>query len=219
MDQYSYRIEEIPKMLFTELVLAYAISDDNFFKKEINRRLEFCGFEEQMMSQLITYELEILKATKRNFTDLLVNKKWWLDPSFIYSNRKLLPLPLEKYLLYYNGKMSENALTSSEIISIYDEANFILANNIKVSDEIISECTILSSGESKKNLKDEFIHRVDYIYERELGVKYNPEVYKKVMRFFINESHILFINKYNYDIEECLKWQPYTSEFFKYFDY
>ena len=74
MKQYNYRIKEIPKMLFTELVLAYAICNKENFYSEITRRLEFCGFEPKMIKQLITYELEILKRTNKQFDRLLIIK-------------------------------------------------------------------------------------------------------------------------------------------------
>ena len=221
MNLCLYDKNDIKKMLFSELVLATIINDDNkVFYDELKKRLVFCGFNDEMMRQLIAYELEIFRVTKKKFKDYFINKKWWLD----YLNKdslenKVLPLELEKYLLYYNGEMSPYALTNSEIVSIYDEVNFILANdNGVISEDIKKECEVIASPYSKKNLKDEFIHRIEYIYKRELNIDFSKEIYNQAMRFFINESHILFLNKYNYGKNEYL-WLPYSTDYFKYHNY
>ena len=210
----KYNTKEINKMLFTELVLAYVTTENKEFYNEIVRRLKFCDFEDKMIRELIAYELEILKTTHKTFDDLLINKKWWLADLQKYNKEKLLPLPLEQYILYYQGEISKNALTNSELVSINDEANFIRANRENFQDNIIKEAWKLNASESKTNLRDEFIHRIDYIYQRELGIKYNKEIFNKAMRFFINESHIIFINKYSYEHMDQVSWKPYSNEYY-----
>lgn len=217
MGNYKYSETEINKMLFTELVIASADNEDIgvVFYNEIIRRLKFCEFEEIMIQELIAYELEILKSTKKRYESLLINKKWWLDQENV---QKVLSLPYEQYLMYYNGEMSEKALTNSEIVSLYDEALFISEYKNNFDQSIIDECEILSKKESEFNLRDQFIHRIDYIYKREMNKNYNLVIFNKAMRFLQNEMHIIFIEKYNYKIKEEDKWIPYTNEYFKKFE-
>ena len=54
------------------------------------------------------------------------------------------------------------------------------------------------------------------IYKREMNIDYSIELFNKAMRFFINESHIIFINKYGYADREDLKWQAYTNDYYKF---
>ncbi len=207
-----YKKENINKMLFTELVISLDNKEDSKdFKNEIYRRLSFCGFENIMINNLIEYEEAILESTNKKYNNLLVNKKWWLE-----SNNNLLEKPIEYYALYYNGEITKYAFTNSELVSIYDEADFLINYGIDAYPDFKDEVLALYDKNSITNLKSEFIHRIAYIYKRELNKEYNDEIYSKAIKFFINESQILFINKYNY-AEESLKWEPYTDEFYKFF--
>lgn len=183
----KYIKEEIPKMLFTELVLAYTV--DSSFYDEIVKRLKFCGFEENVIKQIISLELEILKTTNKTYDTLLVNKKWWLSNLKKYSTNKLLSLSLEQYSLFYENEMSTNALTNSELVCINDEANFVLANSDNFSENIILEASILNDVSSQKGLQYEFNKR------------------------------IVFINKYCYKDMGKVKWTPYTREYYNYHSY
>ncbi len=208
-----YKKENINKMLFTELVISLDNKEDSKdFKNEIYRRLSFCGFENIMINNLIEYEEAILESTNKKYNNLLVNKKWWLE-----SNNNLLEKPIEYYALYYNGEITKYAFTNSELVSIYDEADFLINYGIDAYPDFKDEVLALYDKNSITNLKSEFIHRIAYIYKRELNKEYNDEIYSKAIKFFINESQILFINKYNY-AEESLKWEPYTDEFYKFFN-
>ena len=213
----KYIKEEIPKMLFTELVLAYTV--DSSFYDEIVRRLKFCGFEENVIKQIISLELEILKTTNKTYDTLLVNKKWWLSNLKKYSINKLLSLSLEQYSLFYENEMSTNALTNSELVCINDEANFVLANSDNFSENIILEASILNDVSSQKGLQYEFNKRIVFIYDYYFDIKYSKEIFDKAMRFFINESHIVFINKYCYKDMGKVKWTPYTREYYNYHSY
>lgn len=207
-----YKKENINKMLFTELVISLDNKEDSKdFKNEIYRRLSFCGFENIIINNLIEYEEAILESTNKKYNNLLVNKKWWLE-----SNNNLLEKPIEYYALYYNGEITKYAFTNSELVSIYDEADFLINYGIDAYPDFKDEVLALYDKNSITNLKSEFIHRIAYIYKRELNKEYNDEIYSKAIKFFINESQILFINKYNY-AEESLKWEPYTDEFYKFF--
>lgn len=212
--QIIYDKNNIDKMLFTELVIGLTQNNDKeIFRQEIIHRLSFCEFEDKMIKYLIEYEQEILKVTNKNYDDYLYNKKYWLDR---FEEKRILTLPLEKYLMYCDGKMSKNALTNSEIISINDEADFILSSGEEIPVTIFDECTMLTSLDSYANLRDQFIHRIEYIYKREMNIDYSIELFNKAMRFFINESHIIFINKYGYADREDLKWQAYTNDYYKF---
>lgn len=224
MDNYQYKITEIKKMLFSELVLAWAINHENnqLFYDEILKRLNFCEFEDEMIENLIAYELEILKATKKIYDRLLINKFWWisdLKSSEQNSNKTILEPPFEQYLMYYNGKISNKALTNSEIVSLYDESCFVIEHKENFSQLIVNECLRLSQLEYKENLRDQFIHRIDYIYKRELNKEYNLVIFNKAMRFLTNELHIVFINKYQYDIPCDQKWKAYTNNYFNHYEY
>ena len=63
--QIDYDKKNIKFMLFTELVIASTISNDDTFEKEIKRRLTFCGFESKMINFIVNYELELLKSSKK----------------------------------------------------------------------------------------------------------------------------------------------------------
>ena len=115
--------------------------------------------------------------------------------------------------------MSRQALTNSELIAIYDEADFLLQCGQGINDEYKNECMMVHDNESITNLKSEFIHRIAYIYNRELDRDYDEVVYNRAMRFFINEAHILFTNKYGYADNLDLKWSSYTDEYYKFFKY
>lgn len=216
--QIRYNDNRVNKMLFTELVIASTLSEgkNNVFDQEIRRRLDFCNFEKRMINLLIQYELEILKVTKKEYNDYFYNKKWWLS---LQEGEKLLKLPLENYPMYCNGEMSKYALTNSELVSIYDEAGFILNCDDGIFDCFKDECLLFYSSNSITSLKSEFIHRIQYIYKRELDMEYTEEIYNKCMKFFINESHLLFVNKYGYADDDNLKWEPYTDEYYNFFSF
>lgn len=209
-----YSLENIDKMLFTELVIALNTELDNhIYENEIKRRLTFCGFEDVMINNLIEYENAILESTNKKYDCLLINKKWWLE-----SNTKILEKPIEYYALYYNGKITKYAFTNSELVSIYDEADFLIIYGIDAYPEFKDEVLSFHDDESITDLKSEFIHRIAYIYKRELNIDYDNEVYEKAMKFFINESNILFLNKYNYQEDNNLKWKSYTDEYYNFFE-
>lgn len=210
-----YSTKNLVKMLFTELVIALnSESNSRIYSDEIKRRLSFCGFEDNMIKNLIEYEEAILESTNKNYDNLLINKKWWLE-----SDSKILEKPIEYYALYYNGEITKYAFTNSELVSIYDEADFLINYGIDAYPKLKSEILAFHDNDSITNLKSEFIHRIAYIYKRELKKEYNDEIYSKAMKFFINESHILFLNKYKYVEDENLKWKPYTNEYYKFFSH
>lgn len=210
-----YNKSNLRNLLFTELVIALNNEKDKeIFKEEIVRRLTFCGFEESMINNLIEYEEAILEATNKKYDVLLVNKKWWLR-----ENKSILEKPIEYYALYYNGEITQYAFTNSELVSIYDEADFLINYGIDAYPEIKDEVISFYDDNSITNLKSEFIHRIAYIYKRELDIPCNDEIYSKAMKFFINESHILFKYKYNYADNVDLDWTAYTNDYYKFFEY
>ncbi|MBQ6476884.1 MAG: hypothetical protein IJI43_00370 [Bacilli bacterium] len=211
--QIEYKEKDIDKLLFTELVIAKKQNNGEVFEKEIYKRLKFCGFDDKFIKELIEYEEAILETTKKEYTKYFYQTKYWIN---LEENEKLLSNDINEYALYIDGKMSKHAFTTSELISIYDEADFLLNYGDNIYDEHSKEIDMLA-GNSKYNLLDEFRNRISYIFHREFNREYDNDIDTFAARFFKNESHILFISKYNYAKDDSRNWTPYTKEFFKFY--
>ncbi len=63
--------------LFTELVQKYIITKDKEIKNELYDRMNFCGFNSEMIQCFIDLETLIVNFTKINFDVPLYNKFYW----------------------------------------------------------------------------------------------------------------------------------------------
>lgn len=209
-----YKKEDIDKLLFTELVFGMRQDDGNVFRDEIFRRLRFCGFDDSFIKEMIEYEDEIINVTRKEYDKYFYKTKYWID---LDDDEKLIKGNIDDYALYIDGKMSKKAFTTSELIGIYDEADFIMNYGSGLYDSHLDEIEMLY-GDSKYNLLEEFKNRIGYIYYREFGKDYDEYIDTCAARFYKNESHILFINKYDYAKDKRGNWKPYSDEFFKYYN-
>ena len=213
--QIMYKPNDIKKMLFTELVIAKNQDTNykNVFEEEIYRRFRFCGFDDKFTKEMIEYEEAILETTKKEYDKYFYQIKYWID---IKDNENLFKDNIENYALYINGNMSNKAFTTSELISIYDEGDFINRYGKDVYHSHIKEVNMVT-GNSKYNLLDEFRNRIGYILSREFNKEYDSKIDTYAARLYKNEAHILFINKYQYAKNDEKKWEPYTEEFYNYY--
>lgn len=214
--QIKYKTSDINKLLFTELVIAknQNAGDKNVFEDEIYRRFRFCGFEDSFTKEIIEYEEAILETTKKEYNKYFYQIRYWTN---LNDNEKLFKENIKSYALYINGEMSDKAFTTSELISIYDEGDFISRYGKDIYGSHLDEIDMII-GNSKYNLLDEFRNRIGYILDREFNKKYDNKIDTYAARLYKNEAHILFINKYNYANNDDRKWEPYTQEFFKYYN-
>ena len=214
--QIVYNSKDIDKLLFTELVIAknQNTSDKNVFEDEIYRRFRFCGFDDRFTKEMIEYEEAILEVTKKEYDKYFYQIKYWTS---LGDNEKLFKDNIESYALYIDGDMSDKAFTTSELISIYDEGDFIIRYGRDIYSSHLEEIDMVTSN-SKYNLLDEFRNRIGYILFREFKQEYDSKIDICAARLYKNEAHILFINKYKYADNDDRKWRPYTREFFNYYD-
>lgn len=211
--QLKYKTSDINKLLFTELVIAKTQKTSDLFEKEIYKRLGFCGFDDSFIKEIIEYEEAILETTKKEYDKYFYQTTYWIN---LKEGEKLIKDDINLHALYIDGDMSNKAFTTSELISIYDEADFIINYGDGIYNHHLKEIEMLA-GNSKYNLLDEFRNRIGYIFSREFGREYDDEIDTWAARFYKNESHILFINKYNYATDDQ-SWTPYTDEFYKFYN-
>jgi len=185
--------------LISELIL------DNDNDIEINKRLDFCDFNRKIKCSLIAFEKKITTSKKCN-SPLLIKRKWW-------DNNKQIVTPEIQYFSF-DKKISTKLLSFSELVSIFDEADYILQNKDDYDVEIINNAMMLHDRRLKEAIINEIIYRFNHFYI-ENNLSFDNKELNKVMRLIINESHIIFLNKYNYH-QNIHYWKPYTTDYYKY---
>jgi len=183
---------------FTDVVIEY-IKGDNNALDELYRRLLYCDIDKLTAANIIESEIEIIKRKKVKNNFSIKNKFWWINKNDINDtsySRELLPLQEKKYYLFYNDKISDNALLLSEIISIFDEANYISKSKIYFNNnDVQNEIELISSYNDERSwLLGEIYNRFNYLFhcankDVSLDIPYSREIIKK---FIENETKIIF---------------------------
>lgn len=217
-------MKDYKKLLLSELIsiLVY-YPNDTIVKKEIVKRLTFCGFDKETIFAIIKSEMEIVK--KRELKDMppLYKSYIWLDKNNdLAGKKKLFKDNKELYYVYPGIPIKNTSLTLSELIWIYDEA-FYIANIDKNHPEIVmKEVREISCHEDSRSwVVGEFYSRIESIYRNANNIKKEYKgllIENNILCLYENELNILFNEKWRKPLGVKERYQSYTIEYYLYKD-
>lgn len=141
-------------MGFSEIILEYVKGNDSKLDEVMNELITI-GFDKITSANIIESEIELIK--RRNIKK--IRKNYYDD------NEKVLKYPIDRYDLFYNDFISENALLFSEIINIYKSAQKVIeSNGEKFSYEVIEEINYIYKKGVKSPLLEMIYNRFNYMY-------------------------------------------------------
>lgn len=141
-------------MGFSERILEYVYGNDSRLD-EVMKELLNIGFDRVTSANIVESEIELIKRRKIK----KIKKDYYSD------NVAQLTMPIEKYDLFYNGYISENALLFTEIIRLYSSAKKIVEeNNLNYSYEVIEEINYIYKKGIQSPLLELIYNRFNYMY-------------------------------------------------------
>ena len=215
-----YLKDNISMMLFSELVAALNLPEmREAALREIVKRMEFCSIDQITAKRLIQVEKKVLenKPYNRPDMDYLIRKNWWEQKELLFNN------DYSKIGLKSDHLSAEETLTSSDLVAISAEANYIFSINNKdelYSSEFLNEINDFAINKEKKLAMVEYQKRVNFCYvwaykDANHGSvpseEMQREVQVKAIKLFENEIRIITKYKYNSQAED---WEPYTEQYF-----
>lgn len=215
-----YLKDNINMMLFSELVAALNLPEmREAALREIVKRMEFCSIDQITAKRLIQVEKKVLenKPYNRPDMDYLIRKNWWEQKELLFNN------DYSKIGLKSDHLSAEETLTSSDLVAISAEANYIFSINNKdelYSKEFLNEINDFAINKEKKLAMVEYQKRVNFCYvwaykDANHGSvpseEMQREVQVKAIKLFENEIRIITKYKYNSQAED---WEPYTEQYF-----
>ena len=215
-----YLKDNISMMLFSELVAALNLPEmREAALREIVKRMEFCSIDQITAKRLIQVEKKVLenKPYNRPDMDYLIRKNWWEQKELLFNN------DYSKIGLKSDHLSAEETLTSSDLVAISAEANYIFSINNKdelYSSEFLNEINDFAINKEKKLAMVEYQKRVNFCYvwaykDANHGSvpseERQREVQVKAIKLFENEIRIITKYKYNSQAED---WEPYTEQYF-----
>lgn len=203
---------EYTNMLLDDLINKYINDNDLKSFEEINRRLKFCGFNNQTIEYIIGYEGNILNIGKKR-NDLICNE-YFIIPK---KNHLKLFENINKCIYRLDDNIYTETLLLTEILAIIDEAIVITygleINKYKCADEI----KMLSNENSSNWLFKEFYNRLENICRYASNVpSTNKEMQfvDKIDILYENEMQIIMNNRWpNLAVRNNL-FEPYSDEYF-----
>ena len=202
---------DLKKLLFSELVYLKDndLKNSNKYYKELLKRLEFCGFNQELIDSIIDHESDILKTIDFKLKKPFVEQKYWLNKNFISKLTK----SRDEYGIFEEPiGPKKNTLCTSELLFLDDEMAYILTHSNEISNKnVLSEVKKFMPNEDDPWLQHEFFSRISYYYWLLYNKSRTKELDKCKETFFRNELQILFVNKYDYDDN---LWVPYSEEYF-----
>lgn len=224
MNRHVYELDEMPKMLFTDLVIGMLQKTYfNDFMMEAKRRLDFCGLDHRMLAPLLKIEMAIINAREGSDNELyglLLNKVFW-SMDYILKKENLIydvrfDLDKQYYMLNANfTNIDTTTLALGEIFVVLDEADFIHYMPKKeeiFSPETLYEVNAIAKGAGKSWLNDEALKRMIQIYKVSVNQEATSHLLVNINKFIDNEMQIVYMNKYSKEFTQNHNWLPYTEE-------
>ena len=203
---------DMNKLLFSELVYLRDndLKNSDLYYQELLKRLNFCGFNHELIESIIDHESDILKTIDFKFDKPFIEKKYWLKEHFVSKLTK----ERDKYGIFEEPiGPKKDTLSTSELLFLDDEMAYILTHAGDIKDKcVLDEIKKFMPNENDAWLQQEFFSRISYYYWLLYNKSKTDELDQCKEIFFRNELQILFINKYNYDDN---RWTPYSEEYFE----
>lgn len=212
-------------MMIDELLSLYVFQENKEALDEVYRRLRFCNYDSKTIDFIIDYEIKIIKKRNLIFKDYLFNKYWWLKHITEYrldDNKKLFNLNRDEYIFAFYNYMSDNILTISELICIFDEAYFIKSFCKNYPQNVLDEVREIATYEDDRSwIIEEIYSRIETLYRLANDIKNDNKKItdiKKTHTLYDNELQILFVNKWRKSFGDESNWQPYTDDYYEYLE-
>ena len=208
--------EKYYHLLFDELLYLY-INGDSDALEEAMERLKFCDFDKRTIKEIIEIEILIIKYRKLKFKPSLFERFWWLSNKNKYNKEKLLNKNRYNYCFNYN-KITNDTLTLSELISIFDEAYYLVHIAKDVPSNIYNESFEIAEFEDYRSwIISEIYNRLELCYRKANNIIKDDNFITDIYRmhtFYDNEFHILINYKWNRIADIKNKWMSYTDDYY-----
>lgn len=199
------------KLLLSDLLYLYKITQNQKYIDEVKERMIFCGFTDSEINEFILFENKIIESNEKKYDKCI------MDNYYIIGKDKKDYIFKDISMFKYNPDSdNKKTLLISETLAIIDEAIFLTysnkINNYKAKDEIIN----LSLENSSNWVYYEFRNRIEYICRCANHIVDGPDY-----AFYNDKKDILYENEMqicmsrwgNIDVKSR-NFIPYTEEYF-----
>jgi len=205
--------------LFSELIYKYNKTKNNEIKNELFDRMNFCGFNKEMIECFIDLEKLIIDFAKVSFDKPLYDKFYWLKVKQpIFDNN------YNDIFMINSDIVTKKTLSFSECICLLDEATYISTLFKNIDTELKKEIKIFLENNKNKFIRKELTYRFMLCYDKikHDDIEMPNEYFDKINKFINNELRIINLCKWIYpnDKQNGIKfqWKPYTREYYDYYD-
>lgn len=205
--------------LFSELIYMHINEPGNIeIKNELYDRMNFCGFNREMIECFIDLEIFIANYQNLNYDKPLYNKYYWLKTKNpLFEN-------VDNLFMIKTNKIMETTLPFSECICLLDEATYITVLYKNVDNKLLSEIKIFAEVNDNSFVRKEIAYRFMLCYDKTKKTDQDmPDDYVyKINKFINNELRIINLCKWVYPNDKqnglAKQWKPYTREYYDYYD-
>ena len=187
-------------------------------KNELYDRMNFCGFNKEMIECFIDLEKYIINYQKLNYDEPLYNKYYWLK------TRKKLFENIDDIFMINTAKISKTTLPFSECICLLDEATYIMELYNSIYNEVLEEIKIFAEINNNSFIRKEIAYRFLLCYDKinKTNEEMPNEYFYKIDKFINNELRIITLCKWIYPNDKqngiSKQWKPYTREYYDYYN-
>lgn len=195
--------------LLDDYLILYLDTNDKKFLKSAIGKLVKCGFKENVATEIINLEIDIIKFRKK-ISKPIINSYFWLDKIDLFSkdsNASLFDNRInDLVMLRYDSpkaKISEYTLTLSELCMLFDEAWSICHRFKKyVPENMYNECYSIAKDESMDSwVIREFKTRLEEMYRSANNITgdYNELLASKQINNLYNEELKILLSQKEYN--------------------
>lgn len=212
------------EFLFSEIITKMTSCDSKELKNELYDRMNFCGFNADMINCFIDLEKLIVKVRKLKFKSPLYNKYWWFNNNSYNLNSIFSNTYNHNEIFMLNTQVvTKNTLTFSELLSLLNEATYVDVIYKNKNKSVEKEISLFSELHNNKWVRKEITYRFMACYDKIFGKQKEmpTEYFNCVNKLIDNELQILNLCKWVYPLDKQnginSNWKPYTSEFYSFF--
>lgn len=205
--------------LFSELIYMHIKEPKNIeIKNELYDRMNFCGFNKEMIKCFIDLEKFIIKYQNKSYNKNLYNTFFW------FKSKNIIFKDIDNIFMINTNRVTDVTLSFSECICLLDEATYIMKLYKDKYKELYNEIRLFAETNDNSFIRKEISYRFMLCYDKIKNYygEMPNDYFKNINRFINNELRIINLCKWIYpnDLQNGIikQWKPYTREYYDYYE-
>lgn len=205
--------------LFSELIYRHIKEPSNIeIKNELYDRMNFCGFNKNLIECFIDLEKFIIDYQNLNYDKPLYNRYYW------FRTKNTLFENIDGIFMINTDRILKTTLPFSECICLLDEATYMIKLCKNIDDKLLDEIKIFAEINNNSFIRKEITYRFMLCYDKikNANDEMPDDYFDKINKFINNELRIINLCKWIYPNDKqngiVRQWKPYTREYYDYYN-